>query len=146
MSPRTAWQLEGLGFERVYDYVPGKADWAASGLPTEGTLAAVPPAGDAVRRDAPTYTPEEKASEAWDRARRAGWDRCVVVNGERVVLGLLRAGDPASPDPELSVEGVMRNGPATFRSNEPASKMAKRMHERRGDHDPGRQVGGPVVP
>ena len=33
MSPRSAWRLEGLGFERVYDYVPGKADWFASGLP-----------------------------------------------------------------------------------------------------------------
>jgi hypothetical protein len=33
MSPRAAWRLEGLGFERVYDYVPGKADWFASGLP-----------------------------------------------------------------------------------------------------------------
>ena len=31
-------RLEGLGFERVYDYVPGKADWFASGLPREGRL------------------------------------------------------------------------------------------------------------
>ena len=38
MSPRAAWRLEGLGFERVYDYVPGKADWFASGLPKEGRL------------------------------------------------------------------------------------------------------------
>jgi hypothetical protein len=33
MSPRAAWRLEGLGFERVYDYVPGESDWFASGLP-----------------------------------------------------------------------------------------------------------------
>jgi CBS domain-containing protein len=129
MSPRAAWRLEGLGFEKVYDYVPGKADWAASGLPTEGTLAAVPSAEDAARRGVPTCAPEEKASEAWDRARKAGWDRCVVVNGERVVLGLLREKDLAS-DPGASVEGAMRNGPATFRPDEPASKMAKRMRER----------------
>ncbi len=129
MSPRAAWRLEGLGFEKVYDYVPGKADWAASGLPTEGTLAAVTSAGDAARRDVPTCAPEEKASEAWEHARRAGWDRCVVVNGERVVLGLLREKDLTS-DPGASVEDVMRDGPATFRPDAPASKMARRMSER----------------
>ncbi|MDP9477195.1 MAG: CBS domain-containing protein [Actinomycetota bacterium] len=129
MSPRAAWRLEGLGFERVYDYVPGKADWAASGLPNEGTLAGAPYAGDAARRGVPTCASEEKAKEAWERARRAGWDRRVVVNGERVVLGLLREKDLVS-DPEASVEGVMRNGPATFRPNEPVGKLAKRMRER----------------
>ena len=35
MSPRAAWRLESLGFARVYDYVAGKADWMAAGLPTE---------------------------------------------------------------------------------------------------------------
>ncbi|MFF5019711.1 rhodanese-like domain-containing protein [Streptomyces sp. NPDC001165] len=39
MSPRAAAQLEQLGFRQVYDYVPGKADWLAAGLPTEGPAA-----------------------------------------------------------------------------------------------------------
>src|SRR5215211_5448935 len=129
MSPRTAWRLEGLGFERVYDYVPGKADWSASGLPTEGTLARVPTIGDAARQDAPTCALEEKISDARDRVRAAGWDACVVVNKERVVLGLLREKEFSS-DPEASVEEVMRNGPTTFRPNVPAGKMARRMRER----------------
>jgi hypothetical protein len=38
MSPRAAWRLEGLDFERIYDYVPGTADWFARGLPREGKL------------------------------------------------------------------------------------------------------------
>lgn len=37
MSARAAWRLEQLGFERVFRYTPGKADWAAAGLPMEGT-------------------------------------------------------------------------------------------------------------
>jgi hypothetical protein len=49
MSPRAASRLEGLGFERVYDYVPGKADWFARGLPTERRLASVPTIGEAAR-------------------------------------------------------------------------------------------------
>src|SRR6266540_5214701 len=36
MSPRAASLLETLGFEQVYDYVAGKADWGAAGLPLAG--------------------------------------------------------------------------------------------------------------
>ena len=100
MSPRAAWRLEGLGFERVYDYVPGKADWFASRLPKEGRLASAPTLGDAARREVPNYAPVEKIGVVRERVRKMGWDRCVVVNKERVVLGLLRekelSSDPIS--------------------------------------------------
>ena len=129
MSPRAAWRLEDLGFEKVHDYVPGKADWLASGLPTEGTLASVLTIGDAARLEVSTCAPGEKVANARDRARVAGWDACVVVNKNHIVLGLLREKE-FSLDPEASVEEVMRNGPTTFRPNEPVAKMAKRMRER----------------
>ena len=129
MSLRAAWRLEGLGFERVYDYVPGKADWFASGLPGEGKLALSPTIGDAARRDVPTCALAEKIEDARDRVRAAGWDACVVVNKERVVLGLLREKELSS-DPKSPVEEAMRNGPATFRPNEPVGKIANRMRER----------------
>ena len=90
MSPRAAWRLESLGFTQVFDYVPGKADWFASGLPREGKLASVPTIGGVARRDVPTCALAEKVENARDRVRAAGWDRCVVVSKERVVLGLLR--------------------------------------------------------
>ena len=37
LSPRAAARLEELSFREVYDYVAGKADWLAAGLPSEGT-------------------------------------------------------------------------------------------------------------
>jgi CBS domain-containing protein len=129
MSPRAAWRLETLGFEKVYDYVPGKADWSASGLPTEGKLAGVPKIGDAVRGDVPTCSLAEKVETARERVRKAGWDRCVVVSKERVVLGLLREKE-LEADPEATAEEAMRNGPANFRPDEPAGKISKRMRER----------------
>ena len=129
MSPRAAWRLEGLGFESVYDYVPGKADWFASGLPREGWLASAPTIGEAARRDVPTCAPTEKLGVVRERLRKAGWDRCVVINKERIVLGLLREKELSS-DHESPVEETMRNGPATFRPNEPVGKMAKRMQDR----------------
>jgi hypothetical protein len=64
MSPRAAWRLEGIGFEKVYDYVPGKAAWFADGLPKEGKLASVPTIGDAARRDVPTCAQVRRVS-AW---------------------------------------------------------------------------------
>jgi hypothetical protein len=127
MSPRAAWRLEGLGFERVYDYVPGKADWFASGHPKEGRLASVPTIGDAARREVPTCAPVEKIGVV--RERKMSWDRCVVVNKERVVLGLLREKELSS-DPKVRVQEAMRNDPATFRLNEPVGKMAKHMQDR----------------
>ena len=39
MSPRAVCRLEALGFQQVYDYVPGKVDWLARGLPREGEKA-----------------------------------------------------------------------------------------------------------
>jgi CBS domain-containing protein len=95
----------------------------------EGKMATVPVIRDAARRDVLTCAPTEKLGVVRERVRKAGWDRCVVVNEERVVLGLLRENELAS-NPEASVEEVMRNGPATFRPNEPVEKMLKGMQAR----------------
>lgn len=46
-----------------------------------------------------------------------------------MVLGLLREKELAS-DPETKAEDAMRNGPATFRPDEPAEKIAERMRRR----------------
>jgi CBS domain-containing protein len=129
MSPRAAWRLEGLGFERVYDFVPGKAAWFADGLPKEGKLASVATIGDVARRDVPTCSPAAKVGTVREMVRKAGWDRCVVVNKEQVVLGLLREKE-LDANLEATAEEAMRNGPATFRPNEPVEKLAKQMRER----------------
>ncbi len=129
MSPRAAWRLERLGFSEVYDYAPSKVAWFAAGLPMEGARANTPTIGEAARRDVPTCSLAEKVGAARERVREAGWDRCVVVGKERVVLGLLRE-EELDADPEATAEEAMRNGPATFRPDEPVEKMAKRMQDR----------------
>jgi Mg/Co/Ni transporter MgtE len=114
----------------VYDYVAGKLDWLAAGGPIEGTDAATPRAGDVARGDVPTCGLDERLGEVQERTRAAGFDACVVVNQERVVLGLLRAkeldGDPAS-----RIEAAMRPGPSTFRPHVRIQEMAHHMV----DHD-----------
>jgi len=114
MSPRAAWRLETLGFGDVYDYIDGKVDWMAAGLPTEGSNAQKPRAGDISRKDVPTCGLTEKLGEVATRVRALGWDAVVVVNEQRVVLGLLRTKELAA-DQEQSIEKAMRPGPSTFR-------------------------------
>lgn len=75
----------------------------------------------------------------------AGWDACVVVNDERVVLGLLRSGELAKADGG-PVHAAMRPGPSTFRPHVPIAEMAHYMIEHELESSPittsdGRLVG-----
>ena len=145
MSPRAAWRLESFGFRKVYDYVGGKLDWMAAGLPTEGTNAEHPRAGDVSRKDVPTAALDEKLGDVRERVKNAGWDAVVVINQERVVLGLLRAKE-LEKDADLRMEQAMRPGPSTFRPYVPIKKMADHMTEHMLDSSPittsdGRLVG-----
>ena len=116
-----------------------------AGLPTEGTNAQHPRLADVVRRDVPVCSPGERLGEVRDRAVAAGWDACVVVSRERVVLGLLRAGE-LQGDPDLLVERAMRPGPSTYRPFVSVAEMRRIMIDRNLESSPvttsdGRLVG-----
>jgi CBS domain-containing protein len=127
MSPRAAWRLESLGFSQVYDYVAGKADWGAAGLPREGTAAVEPSAGGAADAGVPTCQLDEQLADVRERVRLTGWDTCVVVNEERIVLG--RLGRHALSSGLGSVEDEMSSGPSTVRPNLPLSSLRDRMRK-----------------
>lgn len=100
----------------------------AAGLPTEGTNRQRPRAGDVARADVPTCGLNERLGEVASRVQAGGWNACVVVNSERVVLGLLRARE-LSKDPGLRIEQAMRPGPSTFRPFVAIAEMAHYMAE-----------------
>ena len=104
----------------------GELDWLAAGLPSEGRNAELPRAGDVARPDVPTCRLEEPIGQVRERVRAAGWDACVVVNDQRVVLGLLRAGELERGQDE-PVEQVMRPGPSTFRPHVLIEELAHFM-------------------
>jgi len=110
----------------VHDYLDGKLDWLAAGLPTEGTNAERPRAGTVARGDVPTCRLDEPVGAVRERVRAAGWDACVVVNDERVVLGMLREAELDRDDGE-QIERVMRPGPSTFRPHVPIGEVARFM-------------------
>jgi len=129
MQARAAWRLERLGFERVYRYAPGKADWLAAGLPTEGPDSLTLRAGAVARRDVPTCKPGDQIADAAAAAMRAGADFCMVVNDEGVVLGRLRR-EALTSDPSTIADEVMEEGPTTTRPDDNLEDLTERMRAR----------------
>jgi CBS domain-containing protein len=128
MAPRAAARLESLGFKEVFEYKAGKLDWLAAGEPTEGENAKRPRAGDVARKDVVVCGLTDRLGDVGDRASTAGWDMAVVVDDQRVVLGILRS-KQLTLDADLPVEQAMRPGSSTFRPYVPMKEMADYMVE-----------------
>ena len=126
MSPRAAWRLEAMGFEQVYDFVAGKVDWLAAGLPSEGTATSELRAADAARRDVPTCLLDDDLASVGAAART--WGTCMVVNEHGVLLGRLGREALAS-DAAGSVEEAMSEGPSTVRPHVPFASVVERMRK-----------------
>jgi CBS domain-containing protein len=123
MSPRAAARLVLLGLERVMHYPGGKVDWMGAGLATEGENATRPRAGTVARKDFAVCGPGDRLGDV-----RADNGVAVVVDSERVVLGLLREKELAR-DGDARVDDVMVCGPSTFRPHVPIEEMADYMTE-----------------
>lgn len=91
LSPQAAARLEQRGFEQVYDYVLGKADRLAAGLPHEGRLSEVRPAGDVADRNVLTRPADQRLGPLPDRMTCTGTDAVPVTDPE----GRRAAGGPA---------------------------------------------------
>jgi rhodanese-related sulfurtransferase/CBS domain-containing protein len=127
MSSRAAARLHQLGFGRVYDYVPGKADWLAAGLPREGRSAATALAGDVADRNAPVCTVDQPVEDAVDMLDETGRGTAAVVDHEDVVVGLLHHVDAAAAGGTSSVGEVLHPGPTTVRADTPLAALLDRM-------------------
>jgi predicted transcriptional regulator len=115
-----------LGFGEVYDYAAGKMDWFAAGLPMEGSAAREVRIGQLARGDASSCALEDRLGEVRARVESAGWDRAVVLDPRRVLLGWLGR-DALGADPSAEVAAVMLEGPVTFRPNMPVGETASWM-------------------
>ena len=126
MSPRAACRLDTLGFEHVYDYVTGEADWFARDLPREGTRATEPRVIDFASRDVVTCRLDDRIGEVRDRVATSTFAVALVVARGDVVLGRLR--EPAlSGDPDAVVETAMEPGPSTVRADVPPARLRERL-------------------
>jgi len=113
LSARAAWRLESMGFQEVYRYTPGKADWLAAGLETEGVQAKKPRIRQMIHKDVPTCSLRERLEDVKSR-RRPNQDLCVVVNDKSIVLGVIQ-GEIWDANPQSRIADVMNPGPRTLR-------------------------------
>lgn len=126
MSPRAAWRLEALGFSQVFDYVAGKVDWGAAGLPREGSATTEKTVGEAVDVNVPTCRLDERLRDVQERVGTTDWATCIVVNEEQVVLG--RLGRKALAETaDVIVEEVMAEGPSTLRPTATLRETRERL-------------------
>lgn len=132
MSRRAAARLESFGLENICVYIAGKQDWLAFDLPFEGSLTETRRASSSVIRNVPVCGPLEKIAEVRPRAEQAGWRQCVVINENRVVLGLLGKEAWAAGD-DLPVEEAMHPAPLTFRPHLPWESVMEKMHAQKTD-------------
>jgi CBS domain-containing protein len=119
-----------LGFAKVYDYPAGKKSWGSYELPHEGTNLPERAAGDVAHRDVPTCTLDESLAGVRARARAGGWDTCIVINEQRVVLGRLGRRAIGSGSDE-TVEEAMSPGPSTVRPSIGTDALLERMQARK---------------
>jgi CBS domain-containing protein len=129
MSPRAACRLDTLGFEHVYDYMPGKADWLARGLPREGDKAKEPHAVDYARTDAITCPPHERIRAIRDRAAASPYGFAFVTSPHGVLLGRLRTA-ALEGDLDPVAEAVMEPGPSTVRADTRPGELRERLQRR----------------
>lgn len=123
MSPRAAWRLESYGFTRVYDYVPGKADWLAFNLPRQGWAHL---AGDLLTRDLATASVRDHLGDVRMSLRDSAVGLLVVLNHHGIVMGTLpvTAADQSDGTP---IEAIMDEGPTTIRPSEEVETLVERM-------------------
>jgi Mg/Co/Ni transporter MgtE len=107
-----------MGFPEVYDYAAGEADWIAMGQPT------IHNNGERIeqvaRRDAPTCALQDTVESVRAKLPK-DWNVCVVLNSDRIVLGLIDFSQEV--DRDKSIGEIMRPAPLTFRPGRPVAEI-----------------------
>jgi Mg/Co/Ni transporter MgtE len=109
--------------------VPGKSDWLARALPSEGELASRPTAGSCAHDDVVTCPLDAPVGSVRDRVEASPYGFALVVSEGGVLLGRLRR-SALEGDPEARAESVMEPGPSTVRPDTPADELAERLRKR----------------
>ncbi|MGH3440820.1 MAG: CBS domain-containing protein [Nitriliruptorales bacterium] len=111
-----------LGFD-AYDYVAGKADWLAFGLPHEGHAIL---AGDHLTTDVATCSVDDRLATVAADLDASRYGMLVVLDAHDVVMGRLNR-SALDGDDDQPVTQVMHEGPTTIRPSEEVPPLLERM-------------------
>jgi CBS domain-containing protein len=95
-------------------------------LPLEGERPSSTRVGDHLRPDVPTCVIGEPLGDVAERVAAAGWDTCLVVNEQRIVLGRLGRSALARRE-NIPVDEAMSAGPSTVRPSYELDRAVARM-------------------
>ena len=99
--------------------MPGKVDWIARGLPTEGEEADAPRVGRLARDDVATCRLDDPVEEI----QTAPYGFCLVLAEDGTLLGRVRRSAMSG----RTAEDVMTPGPSTVRYDLPTGELRKRL-------------------
>ncbi|HYM50435.1 MAG TPA: CBS domain-containing protein [Candidatus Limnocylindrales bacterium] len=108
--------------------MPGKQAWFDENRPREGKSAEEVWVGDVAGQAVPACGLQDRIGAVRDRVRAAGQQVCVVLNEERILLGMLRQ-KALEGDRERIAGEVMDPGPKTFRPSATLEQMLAWMRE-----------------
>jgi len=126
LSARGAARLATLGFGDVYDYADSKVAWMADGLPVEGTTPPASRAG-AIAREVPVCELDDPVQDLATRIDGAD-GLCVVVDDERIVLGVVRD-DAVHLPAGTRVADALQPAPPSVRPSITARELADSMEK-----------------
>jgi CBS domain-containing protein len=129
LSPRAACRLATLGFEHVYDYVPGKADWLAHALATEGEDADRPRVGTLARNDVVICRLEDPVGQVRERVQASPYGFALVTASDGTILGRLH-GSACEGEPAATAESVTEPGPSTVRPDTAVKELRERLDKK----------------
>ena len=112
-----------MGFPEVYDYKAGKASWIAMGQPTvhSDTRERIE---QVARKDAPTCALLDTLESVRAKLPK-DWNICVVLNSDRIVLGLIDFSREVERD--KSIGEIMRPAPLTLRPGQPVADVCEHL-------------------
>jgi Mg/Co/Ni transporter MgtE len=112
-----------MGFPEVFDYKAGKVNWIAMGQPTvhRDTRERIE---QVARKDAPTCALQDTLESVRAKLPK-DWNICVVLNSDRIVLGLIDFSRELERD--KSIGEVMRPAPLTLRPGQPVADVCEHL-------------------
>jgi CBS domain-containing protein len=109
--------------------VPGKVDWLARGLPTEGEKPSTRRVGQLARDDAATCRLDDPAEGLQELIEASPYGFCLVTTEDRTLLGRVRR-STLKDGARGTAEELMEPGPSTVRYDLDVDELRERLEKR----------------
>jgi CBS domain-containing protein len=109
--------------------MPGKEDWLARGLPTEGKDADAPRAWKLAREDVVTCSLGDTVGDVRERILASPYGFGFVLSDSGCLLGRMRK-SALDCDASLTAEQVMDPGPSTVRADMSPDELRERLDKK----------------